>query len=697
VAKIALLIGVSEYAQDFNPIPAAEKDIVTMQRVLKNPEMGGFDQVNTLSNPEPTAMQRAIEALFSDREKDDLVLLFFSGHGVKDDRGRLYFATRATCKNSKKELVKATAVPATFVQDIMSSSRCKRQVIILDCCFSGAFAEGMTAKDDGTVDIKNQLGGKGQVILTSSTSTQYSFAYDEADLSMYTRYLTEGIESGAADLDSDGMVSLDELHEYASQKVREAAPAMNPEIYRFKEGHKILLTKAPVTDPKLRYRKEVEKFAGRGRISVIGRSALDVLRDRLALSLEVTSAIEAEVLKPHQEHRKNLLRYEQALREAIASEKNLTSETQDELNSLQQFLGLRDEDVEPIKAEIASTLVAVQTEGQYRQLAEQYAQALNHLRHERWEEAEQLLSAIIAQQPDYEEAAKKLAEAKRQQQIAELMTQAETAYTQQAWTEVIQALEAILAIDPNHRDIKTRLERAKRQKQLADLYDQARRWHRGQKWQRVIDIHREIRALDKAYPDSDNLWSSARQHLKEGEHQNRLRRLADLYSQGQHSINTGKWQQAAEIFEEISHTDPNYSETKALLARAHNELAQDKPLFVPIVIILGGWIVAGLLAKAKPDLSGIAGAIGAFINVLVFLAVYPDRDSVVSWKLLLQFLAFSVVGAIVWFLFWQLLTPRLNNIVTLGMQGFLEPALSALCGVGVLVGLHRLVWTRSEL
>jgi uncharacterized caspase-like protein len=46
----------------------------------------------------------------------------------------------------------------------------------------------------------------------------------------------EGIEKGAADTDNDGMISVDELHEYARKKVQEAAPAMKPEIYAVKEG-----------------------------------------------------------------------------------------------------------------------------------------------------------------------------------------------------------------------------------------------------------------------------------------------------------------------------------------------------------------------------------------------------------------------------------------------------------------------------
>ena len=109
--KTALLIGVSEYPEGLNPLPCAEKDVLALQRVLENPEMGGFDEVSTLINPEPTRMQEAIETIFSERIKDDLVLLYFSGHAITDDRNKLYFATSIT-KTSRGRLIKSSAVPA---------------------------------------------------------------------------------------------------------------------------------------------------------------------------------------------------------------------------------------------------------------------------------------------------------------------------------------------------------------------------------------------------------------------------------------------------------------------------------------------------------------------------------------------------------------------------------------------------------
>ncbi len=353
--KIALLIGVSTYQLGLTPLPSAEKDIQALRRVLEAKEMGGFNQVKPLVNPDPFLMQSEIEELFADRNKDDLLLLFYSGHGIKDDSGKLYFATCLTKKSPTGELQKSTAVPASFVQEIMSNSRSRRQVVMLDCCYSGAFAEGLNAKDDGKVDIQKQLGGEGRAVLTSSTSTQYSFEQQGDDLSVFTRYVVEGIETGASDEDNDGDIAIDELHEYAKRRVRETAPAMKPEIFAVKEGFTIKLARAQVGDPKLRYRREVERCADCGVISDIARRALDARIKTLGLSPEEAKAIEAEVLKPHLIYRGNLWQYERTFLEAITREYPISPKTRDELDYLKHTFGLRDEDVAPTETQILTS------------------------------------------------------------------------------------------------------------------------------------------------------------------------------------------------------------------------------------------------------------------------------------------------------------------------------------------------------
>jgi hypothetical protein len=361
MAKIALLIGVSEYEPGLNSLPGAVMDVDAMQRVLQHQDMGGFapGDITVLKNPQRQTMEEAIETLFFNRQKDDLVLVYFSGHGIKDDSGKLYLATRQTRKNTKGELVRTTAVAASLIHDVMENSRSRRQVIILDCCFSGAFAEGMRAKDDGSLDIKNQLvetkkpqSVEGRAVLTSSTATQYSFEQQGSDLSVYTRYLVEGIEKGAADTDNDGVVSVNELHEYVCRKVQEAAPAMKPGIFAVKEGYKIQLAKAPIGDPILEYRKEVERCIRDGQVSRVGRRILNRRQSELGLSADVAREIENEVLEPYRQRQQNLEEYEEALTEALEDEGTLSHHTREDLKRLQQLLQLRDEDIAPIEGRL---------------------------------------------------------------------------------------------------------------------------------------------------------------------------------------------------------------------------------------------------------------------------------------------------------------------------------------------------------
>lgn len=77
-----------------------------------------------------------IEDFFADRRHDDLLLLYFSCHGIKDDAGRLYFAG----SNTKAQRLAATGISSVFVNEQIARSRSRRKVLLLDCCFSGAFA-----------------------------------------------------------------------------------------------------------------------------------------------------------------------------------------------------------------------------------------------------------------------------------------------------------------------------------------------------------------------------------------------------------------------------------------------------------------------------------------------------------------------------------------------------------------------------
>ncbi|MBD2329703.1 SUMF1/EgtB/PvdO family nonheme iron enzyme [Alkalinema sp. FACHB-956] len=351
MGKYALLIGVSEYPEGLGNLPAAANDVQAVQAVLSDRERGEFDDVQVLVNPGLEEMQSAIEMLFADRSAEDLLLLYFSGHGLTDGMGKFFFATPTTRKQNGV-LMRSSAIAAGLVHEFMQDCPSERQVVILDCCHSGAFGAGLMARDGGDIDFQLQLGGKGRVVLTASAAIDYSFERSGEELAIYTRYLVEGLRTGAADRDGDGWVSVDELHEYVKDQLRKAAPNMSPQRYLVQDGEKIRLAKAGVVDPQRQYRKEVERYSQDGEIRPAGRWILRLKQQALGLEDAAAREVEAEVLQPYVEHRQKVQEYEDCLREEVALQFPLGERAWQELRDLQKILNLSEADVVAVQGRV---------------------------------------------------------------------------------------------------------------------------------------------------------------------------------------------------------------------------------------------------------------------------------------------------------------------------------------------------------
>ncbi|MFM8278194.1 MAG: caspase, EACC1-associated type [Cyanobium sp.] len=376
-SKHALLIGISTYGEGLLPIPSAEKDVAALAAVLLDPELGGFPEQNlqVLTNPGRTALASAVERLYENKEADDLLLLYFSGHGFRDNRRQLRLSSADSCKireNGNLRLPLATTLAARDIHDYMETSGSSRKVVILDCCHAAAFAEGMAAKDDGTIAIEAMLGGKGCVVLTSSNTIELSQAPEAGDdLSVYTRFLVEGIRTGAADRQDRGYLEAGDLHDYAQRRVKEVAPMMSPQIFPTRDGRRIRICQVR-RDPSAVYRREVQRLMERrnGSISPLGRAYLEALRDELPLPEVQAAQIEAEVFQPFRDYEAKRQKYADALRSTLqanaAGTASLTDHDQQELQELEQRLKLRPSDVAAIQRQlgISATPMAPQPQSQ---------------------------------------------------------------------------------------------------------------------------------------------------------------------------------------------------------------------------------------------------------------------------------------------------------------------------------------------
>ncbi len=240
----ALIIANDEYEQEaLRNLLAPGADAEALGRVLGDAQIGDF-AVQVVRNEPSHLIQAQIEELFSESRSDDVLLLHFSGHGLKSESGELFFAA----PNTRPNRLGSTAVSADFVQRCMRTSRSRSVVLLLDCCYGGAFGQGSTVRAAGDVNVLDSFpqgrsgGGRGRAVITASNAMQYAFEGDRlADdqhrrPSVFTSALVEGLSTGDADRDEDGWVSLDELYDYVFDKVQEQNPHQTPSRHFELEG-----------------------------------------------------------------------------------------------------------------------------------------------------------------------------------------------------------------------------------------------------------------------------------------------------------------------------------------------------------------------------------------------------------------------------------------------------------------------------
>jgi uncharacterized caspase-like protein len=244
--KYALIIGNNNYDDPkLAQLKTPAADSAALAKVLDDKTIGSFDEVTSLLNQSESQVRRAVSAFLTEKKPDDLVLLYFSGHGVLDDRGRLYLALKDTQVN----LLKATSIPSSFVADEMDSCRSRRQILVLDCCHSGAFARGTKGDQKAITETTFEGSGFGRVVLTASDSTQYALEGDQVikqtDLSLFTHFLLEGLKTGEADMNNDGLIALDEWYDYTYTRVVAETPRQVPHKWSYNQQGDLIIARNP--------------------------------------------------------------------------------------------------------------------------------------------------------------------------------------------------------------------------------------------------------------------------------------------------------------------------------------------------------------------------------------------------------------------------------------------------------------------
>ncbi len=168
----------------------------------------------TSSSMRPTLANIRTELRFLARraQADDVVLVYFSGHGYLDDNGRGYLLP----EDCRRDNLEGSTLPTAELRECLADCPARGKLLVLDCCHAGG--KGLqvdpTGEELGTVFRETP----GLLTLASCRAGERSWEWEHKRHGLFSYYLAEGLR-GEADTQYDGLVDSTELYSYVRGKV----------------------------------------------------------------------------------------------------------------------------------------------------------------------------------------------------------------------------------------------------------------------------------------------------------------------------------------------------------------------------------------------------------------------------------------------------------------------------------------------
>jgi uncharacterized caspase-like protein len=226
-----LAVAVEQY-RNVSPLSYTGEDAASFVKAFR--EVGGItpSRLFLIADGQPeslrletnaTSVRGAISQVCSLAKPADTFILFFSGHGFRDNENQMYLATN----DFDPAEYKNTSVPVSFVKEQLGNCRAENQLIFLDACHSGAFNSADNI--DGRA-LANNLAERSRVaVISSCTDGQVSVESSKLKHGVFTWWLVNGLR-GQANSTVDAQIDIQELFRYLSDRVPAEAKKVNDGI-----------------------------------------------------------------------------------------------------------------------------------------------------------------------------------------------------------------------------------------------------------------------------------------------------------------------------------------------------------------------------------------------------------------------------------------------------------------------------------
>jgi uncharacterized caspase-like protein len=227
----ALIIGISDYNK-LESLAFCKNDGQEMFNVLSALNYEIQEDNVLLGYVKWDRLRDSIYDFFSDEhtKPDDMLLFYYSGHGVPDVEEDVFLAT----SEIDPDVPSRRGFNFSELTKMIRESVSRSIVAILDCCYSGSARISKGHEDNAaklgrsTIDRQSErlaIRGEGKCILAASQAREEAYVLEEQNHSVFTYYLLQGLKGKAKEIiDNHGNVTVDSLDKY----IYTAMMSLNP-------------------------------------------------------------------------------------------------------------------------------------------------------------------------------------------------------------------------------------------------------------------------------------------------------------------------------------------------------------------------------------------------------------------------------------------------------------------------------------
>jgi len=331
------VIAISDYQdENLEDLDFCKNDGKEMSNTLKNIGYEITEDRYLVGEINYEKMKKSLIKFFQDDNvgPQDILLVYFSGHGVLDGYGGRFFATSQTNTKYPEEY----SVSFDFLTEQMKKSSSEKKVAILDCCFSGDTFSSTTGKSAGGAKGEKQAeelgrealsrqfeGSQGNCVLASSLSNRRSYQLPDKPFSAFTYFAIEGLKKNKDSIDGDCCVTPETLSQYIFSKLRQIKGLNQKPVRNISVAGKIILAEYPELRTSLQKKAALEKTVEVKKLKSKQRNQVAIIITAAVLGILGVSAV---ALSPTAEQ------------EEISDMKKTIEEIKNEMKTLRESAGL---------------------------------------------------------------------------------------------------------------------------------------------------------------------------------------------------------------------------------------------------------------------------------------------------------------------------------------------------------------------